>query len=283
MNLDSLVLHPKSRRLATKIAQHLPHGLIIEGPTGTGVASVARALAHDNKSPELVIHPKKKLKNEWIVDLKEGSIVIEDIRQLYLQTRTRQPESHVYILNTGEKSMTHGAQNAFLKLLEEPRAGLHFIIATHHKDQLLPTILSRCQTLSLHPVTTDQTKALIENLGITDATKQARLAFVGNGKPALITRLANDEKQYDARVAIMQDAKTLISGSEDEKLFVLNRYRDNRADSLTLIDDINHQLHVVLRRQPDHKLVAMINNYLDARERIAAGGNIRLQMTASVL
>src|ERR1700757_4865164 len=145
MTFDGIVLHPRSQRLAEVLTTHLPHALIIDGPRGIGVLTVAKAISKSIGSPELVIQPKKKVKNDSVVDPKEGSVLIEDIRALYQQTRTKQPNKHVYIIDTGEKSMTLGAQNAFLKLLEEPRNNLHFIIVTHQFDQLLPTIVSRSQ------------------------------------------------------------------------------------------------------------------------------------------
>ncbi|HBE06984.1 MAG TPA: DNA polymerase III subunit delta', partial [Firmicutes bacterium] len=37
----------------------------------------------------------------------------------------------------------------FLKLLEEPPAGTHFILSTGQAARLQPTILSRCQILKI--------------------------------------------------------------------------------------------------------------------------------------
>ena len=281
--LDDLVLHSQTAKLADHYVHNLPHGLVIDGPLGTGVTAVAKTFATAVKSPLFVIEPKKKLKNEWAVDLLEGSIIIDDIRHLYEQTRTRQPGEQVYIIDTGERSMTIPAQNAFLKLLEEPRNGLHFIIATHQPNQLLPTIFSRVQRLTLLPISDDQTTGLLNSLSLTDDTKKARLAFVGRGRPALIKRLAANEKLYESRVKIMSDAKTLLSGKPDEKLAVIQRYKDSRGDVLTLIDDMNHQLRTVIHKQPDARIAADIEKHLDTRNRILAGGNIRLQLSADVL
>lgn len=283
MKLDELVLHPHTRQLTENLIEHLPHGLIIEGPRGVGVLGVARAIAQSVGSPDLIIHPKKKVKGEAVIDHNEGSVLIDDIRLLYEQTRTRQPGKHVYIIDTGEKTMTISAQNAFLKLLEEPRTGLHFIIVTHQFDQLLPTIVSRSQRLTLLPVTDEQTMGLIESLGVSDATKKARMAFVGRGLPALIKRLAEDDTLYDSRVAIMSDAKTIITGTPGDKLAVIHRYKDNRAGALTLMDDVNYQLRTILKTQPDERYVSDIARHLETRSRIAAGGNIRLQLAADVL
>ena len=281
--MADLVLHPRTSDLLNKITTHLPHGLIIDGPRGSGVATVAKLIAKQLGSPELVILPKKKVRGEYAIDMNDGSIIIEDIRQLYEQTRTKQPGEQVYIIDTGEKSMTIAAQNAFLKLLEEPRQGVHFIIATHQFDRLLPTIVSRSQRLSLLAVTDEQTKDLISSLNITDETKRARLAFVGQGLPALIKHLASDDQAYESRVTIMRDAKTVISGSTYDKLTVVHKYRDNRPDCLTMIDDMNHQLRTVLLNQPDPRIVKNIEGNLKTRQRIADGGNIRLHLTSAML
>jgi replication-associated recombination protein RarA len=280
---DDLVLHPTTYKIASKYADNLPHALVIDGPSGTGVVSVAKALATHVGSPLFIIEPKKKVKTDWVVDDKEGSVVIDDIRQLYEQTRTRQPGQHVYIINTGEKSMTTAAQNAFLKLLEEPRSGVHFIIASHQPNLLLPTIRSRTQRLSLLPITDDQTVKFVDSLAIRDATQKARLSFVGRGRPALMKRLAEDKNAYQSRVTIMSDAKSMLGSDLYEKMKIIHKYKDSRGDTLTLIDDMNHQLQTIIRKQPDSHIAFDIEKHLKTRDRIAAGGNIRLQLSADVL
>jgi DNA polymerase-3 subunit delta' len=47
------------------------------------------------------------------------------------------------------ESMNNNAANALLKTLEEPTANLLFLMVTHKPQQLLPTILSRCLSLSV--------------------------------------------------------------------------------------------------------------------------------------
>lgn len=283
MNLDALTLHPRSEAMLKRLLDNLPHALVIEGPSGIGVMSVAAAIAHETGVVPYIIRPKKKVKTEFVVNMYEGSVIIDDIRELYQQTRTLQTEKRVIIIDTGEKSMTPGAQNAFLKLLEEPRDGTHFIIATHQIDQLLPTVKSRSQTLSLLPVTADQTMRIIDSLGISDTTKKTRLAFVGDGLPALIKQLANDETAYEARVTIVRDAKTMLGANVYEKIATIHKYRDTRPEALTLLDDINHQIRTIVSSQPNQQLIMAIDTNLDIGARIAAGGNIRLLLTSGVI
>lgn len=280
---DAILLHQRTQLVIDKLSGAIPQALVIDGPSGSGVVTVAQYLANSMGTPGYIVTPKKSINGQMVTDDRDGQIIIDDIRQLYEQTRTKQDTAEVYIIDTGEKSMTTAAQNAFLKLLEEPHAGIHFIIATHHYEQLLPTITSRSQRVSLLPITDQQSHDLIDQLAITDPTKRARLAFVGQGLPALIKRLAVDDKAYEARVAIMSDAKTLITGTAYEKVAIINKYREDRAGALMLLDDMNHQLHVIIKSKPDVSLAKAISKHLETRQRILANGNIRLQLAADVL
>jgi hypothetical protein len=281
--IDSLTLHKKTRFLAEKFILHLPHALIIDGNTGTGVAELARAIAHDSGSTPFIIYPKKKINGVYATDMLTGDIIIEDVRNLYEQTRTRQSNKQVYIFDTASGSLTKAAQNALLKLLEEPRRDVHFIIATHQADRLLPTIQSRCQRLNVQPISDQQTNDIIEELQITDAVKKSRLAFISRGRPALLKRLASDENAYDDRVRIMSDAKVLLSGTPYDRLGIVHKYKDDRANTLTLIDDINYQLQTIIKKQPDRKIASEISKHLETYAKVSSGGNIRLQLSADML
>ncbi len=281
--MTDLLWHSRTRQAVQQLHGNLPQALIVDGPMGVGVLETAKFLASGMGGKVFIVEPKKSQNGQMVIDKDEGNIVIEDIRLLYEQTRTKQPGAQVYVFDTGARSMTVAAQNAFLKLLEEPRTGLYFIIATHRADQLLPTIISRSQRLQLLPITDEQTKQLIASLGVGDATKEARLAFVGRGLPARIKELAYNEKSYEKRVAMMSDAKNMLGGSTYEKLATVHKYKDNRADAVTLVDDMTYQLKVIIQTKADTKLVADIANYLDVRQKILSGGNIRLQLASAVL
>jgi len=54
------------------------------------------------------------------------------------------------IILTGIDTMRKESANAFLKLLEEPSENVMFILTATKSDQLLPTIVSRCQHIGWH-------------------------------------------------------------------------------------------------------------------------------------
>lgn len=69
----------------------------------------------------------------------------------------------VVVIMTQVETMRKETANSFLKLLEEPSEGIVFILTTHHYEQLLPTITSRCQHIAFGENTlADVQKALMD-------------------------------------------------------------------------------------------------------------------------
>lgn len=77
-------------------------------------------------------------------------ISVEQIRSLsdFLGLSAHQGGRRVVVIHPAE-AMNTNAANALLKSLEEPPAGLLFILVTHKPQQLLPTLLSRCLAFGL--------------------------------------------------------------------------------------------------------------------------------------
>ena len=77
-------------------------------------------------------------------------ITVDQIRGLadFLAMSAHQGGRRVVIIHPAE-AMNTNAANALLKSLEEPPAGLLFILVTHKPQQLLPTLLSRCLSFTL--------------------------------------------------------------------------------------------------------------------------------------
>jgi DNA polymerase-3 subunit delta' len=76
-------------------------------------------------------------------------ITVEQIRQLSADACIMPNEASrkVYIISEAE-TMNIPAQNAALKLLEEPPLGTVFLLCTTNPSQLLPTVRSRCVELN---------------------------------------------------------------------------------------------------------------------------------------
>ena len=89
----------------------------------------------------------------YTIDIKEEkrTIGIDEIRMLseHLLFSPRQSPYSIAVIHHAS-ALTPDAQNALLKTLEEPPAYVRIILESDHESLLLPTILSRCQTLHLN-------------------------------------------------------------------------------------------------------------------------------------
>ena len=77
------------------------------------------------------------------------------------------------------------AQNALLKLLEEPPTGVTIVLCADDEEALLPTVRSRCARIRLGTASTREIEAWLGEMGAADAPTAARLARLAGGRPGL--------------------------------------------------------------------------------------------------
>ena len=276
--MSSNILHEASALLLDSLAVDLPQSLILAGPVGVGLTGAADYILKDLKVTRHIVLPEKNEK----IDLESGVISVDSIRRLYELTKTIETGKRVIVIDYAER-MASQAQNAFLKLLEEPGVNTHFILLTHEPSRLLPTIQSRAQRVDIRPISKTQSVELLTTLGVTDTKRQAQLLFVAMGLPAELTRLSKDESYFEKRAAIIRDARQLLQGSTYERLRVAEQYKDNRQAALTVLLDAMNMLRSSLSTDPKQGTLTKMRALLRAYERIEANGHIRLQLSVAVL
>jgi len=89
-------------------------------------------------------------KKEVIIFLspEKNEYTIDQIRHLQKEVKYFTPKKRIYVFYNFDYSSLE-AQNAFLKLLEEPPVNIHFILVCQNLYRLLPTIVSRAKTVNL--------------------------------------------------------------------------------------------------------------------------------------
>ena len=82
---------------------------------------------------------------------KSKTLSIDQIRELSKDAYIlpNDSDAKVYIFENADSVFSEVVQNAFLKLLEEPPAGVYFILLCQSAKGLLPTIISRCSLINL--------------------------------------------------------------------------------------------------------------------------------------
>ena len=272
------IMNPASEKLLHAVVKRMPQSLLLTGETGVGLGTISRYIAELCKVTPIVILPEFDEK----VDIDKGVIGVDIMRRLYNETRTKTESNRIIIIDYAER-MTQQAQNAFLKLLEEPGKGVHFILVSHSVSKLLPTILSRTENLDIKLITHEQSEKLLASLGIMDTTKRSQLLFMAKGMPAELIRLCNDETYFDKRSVTVRDARELLRGSLYQKLLIAQRYKDDRASALVLLLDVANILKRSVTARPQMDTISRIDAILDAYQHIEANGNIRLCLARMVI
>ena len=168
----------------------LPHTLLFWGPPGVGKFTYSLILAsHLNGDKErifrniypdvMVVFPNfKGVEREEIFQMrrdgkyyklrdKQGNILIDEIREIKRVSALTPYEGKwkVFIIAQAER-MTVEAMNAFLKVLEEPGPENLFILITTDPSLLPETIVSRAVNLRFKPLSQDELKRVLQNMGI---------------------------------------------------------------------------------------------------------------------
>ena len=157
---------------------NLSHAYIINGEYGSGRQTIASALAKtiqcqsktDDTDACGVCTSCKQAESHNHPDIKyithdKTSISVNDIREQLNNDISIKPyssEYKIYIIPDANK-MTEQAQNALLKTIEEPPVYAIIILLTENCDSLLPTIRSRCVTLTMNPIEKDKICPYLEN------------------------------------------------------------------------------------------------------------------------
>ena len=119
-------------------------------------------------------------------------ISVEDVRAVgnFLRHTAAMGGWRSVIVDSAD-AMNINAQNALLKLLEEPPPRTLLLLVCHAPSRLLPTVRSRCRTLNLRPLSEDQVAAIIaqQQPDLADADRQL-LARLADGAPGWALDLA---------------------------------------------------------------------------------------------
>jgi len=278
MKLPKPVLNQITEKNLDILMQDLPQSLLITGPTGVGISTIANYIASTLGGITFTVLPEKNEK----VDIEKGTISVDSIRRLYTQTRSIQTGKLIIVIDYAER-MAHQAQNAFLKLLEEPGRDVYFILATHTPSKLLPTVASRMQSIDIRPISSVMSEKFIDKLGVNDLKKRSQLLFMADGLPAELTNLAQNDEYFAKRSEIVRDARDLFQAKIYKKMLIANKYKDDKDQALALLDMSMNILKRSISEKPEISLIAQISSIQSAYERISANGNIRLSLAKLVL
>lgn len=187
---------------------HLSHAYLISGNPGTPLLQVAKYLAKsilcDNPDPLACNNCITCLRVDddnypdfIVLDGSAKTIKKEEVGNIEEQFEKTAFESKgimIYIIHLVE-NMGVEAINSILKFLEEPGSEIYAFLTTNNENNVLPTIISRCQLLRLKLVNRQEVIDDAVNLTVPQEDAELLSYFYNDGE--LIFDIVNDKEKND--------------------------------------------------------------------------------------
>ena len=222
---------------------NLPHGIIINGPSGIGKKILAReisqkiianfnegldpqnqSLFNSNHHPDFYLLDREKIYLKDIIKQKQESKYwddekgYKDVVSFLTLTPSISKNKVVCIMNAD--SMNEESQNALLKSLEEPASYSYIIMTTSRPKSLKQTIYSRCQVFNIPHISAYKIDEWLIKHGITDYS-------------------STDFPSYAMPLNIVDDIQSNKHNSYKEFISIINQFLNLKIDQGQAIKYIN--------------------------------------------
>ena len=231
---------------------HLSHAYLISGNPGTPLFEVAKFLAKsilcddpdplacnncitclridDNNYPDFIIlnGEKGNIKKEQVIN----------IESQFEKTAFESKGKMIYIIHLVE-NMGVEAINSILKFLEEPESEIYAFLTTNNENNVLPTIISRCQLLRLKPV---DRKEVIEGAIELNVPKEDAelLSYFYNDFELIYDVLQDKDEKNDYEDAKGAFIEFLEALQKDDK-------KDAKKEELNIINNLRKYFFSTLK------------------------------------
>jgi DNA polymerase-3 subunit delta' len=195
------------RTLALRLAQAL-------NCTNPVAAGIPCGSCRDCRQIEAMQHPDM---NVIQADAEGGILKVDQVREVQrsLSLKPYQAKYRVALFLRFQEANDNAA-NALLKTLEEAPAHAILLLTADTPEQLLPTIVSRCEILRLRALPFSLIESDLLSRGV-DEERARLLAHISGGRPGYARKLVDDLSLLEKREECLNDLQTLIPAPRVEK------------------------------------------------------------------
>lgn len=189
------------------VRDELAHAWLVVGPPEVGQQELVRTLAATLNCPTPLAADQACTRCSTCRRMADGrhtallelepkgaGYLVDDVRGEWMSAAMHSlTEGRRKVLRVrGADRMNEAAQNAFLKVLEEPPASVVWVLEVEDEGALLDTVVSRCRRLDLVPWGLEPLRLRAAELG-TPAAQQEALARAALGSPGRLSALADPD------------------------------------------------------------------------------------------
>ncbi len=228
----------------------LPHALLITGEEGVGKKTLASlisagVLCRDPHPPCCRCEDCRQVMEGDHPDMitlipgiplskdtkpTKNTIPVQDIRDMITRIgiHSMSGGSRAVIIRDADR-MTDNAQNALLKSLEEPPEGTYFILVCTQDRQLLPTVISRCRQIRLHPWDDGYILKVLQEAG-AEKDRLNEIVRSSGGSVGKALDLLQDEHYWEIR---KETEQAFLSIQERSDIYQLSSaWKDRKDDAM---------------------------------------------------
>ena len=193
-----------------------------------------------------------------LIDGSKNTIKVGDIENLqkFLSSSSLEKQGKkIYIINCLENANKE-AVNALLKTLEEPTSSVYAFITTQNEAKILPTIISRCQILSLLPINKSIVKQNAINEGVLLEDADILSYFYCDVE---VIKQKSEEENYKEQKKLLYETLNALTISSEEAIYYaqtnLIKKIKTKEDARLYIDLLSIAFKDILHIQNNQPLV----------------------------
>jgi len=177
-----------------------------------------------------------------------GTLKVDQIREAR-RTLTFKPYQSKYrvAIFLRFQEANDNAANALLKTLEEAPSYAVLILTADNPEQLLPTIVSRCEVLRLRPLKIEEVQRALE-IRELEIGQAKLIAHISSGRFGYALKLIESESLLEKREERLNDMQSLIAASRVEKFAYADKLaRDKDSMRQAILIWLSYWRDVMLR------------------------------------